>query len=240
MKRFKISIVLAVCLVLVLCAFAPGVMAKQRAHYPRVIAANANPGGLSYGQWSELWWQWAFSVPASTSPLIDETGAWALTNQPAGDTWFLAGVGFTSATDVARTITIPHGKGLFMPLLNYEGSVADTPGYTLDQVEKMIVDFLDSADLARLTVDGRAMNLLSPAYRSGIYEGYYTLYSHDNLYESFMGLELPLNTPIGPTLFDGYDAYIPPLPVGEHVVIIEGGVPGWHFKVTYNITVVGD
>src|SRR5207247_9785568 len=49
---------------------------------PGVLPIDAKLGGQTYGQWSENWWQWAYSVKSST-----------LGNCPqeTGRMWFLAG-----------------------------------------------------------------------------------------------------------------------------------------------------
>src|SRR5262245_39640011 len=40
----------------------------------RVFPPDSLPFGKDYGAWSAEWWQWAFSMPASENPLLDETG----------------------------------------------------------------------------------------------------------------------------------------------------------------------
>ena len=30
--------------------------------------------GRTYGEWSAKWWQWAYSVPRSRNPLLDQDG----------------------------------------------------------------------------------------------------------------------------------------------------------------------
>ena len=42
---------------------------------PRVYPPGSRPFGLSYGEWSARWWQWAYSMPVTGHPLFDETGA---------------------------------------------------------------------------------------------------------------------------------------------------------------------
>src|SRR5258708_29726222 len=61
------------------------------------------------------WWQWALETPTSQNPLADQTGQFGAVNQPNGNVWFLAG-NFGGAT--VRTVTIPAGKALFLPVAN--------------------------------------------------------------------------------------------------------------------------
>src|SRR5512142_3011564 len=84
---------------------------------PGVIPPQANSHGQSYGEWSADWWQWILSIPADHNPALDLTGADAAQGQ-SGSVWFLAGV-FGAPGAVERTITIPPGKGLFFPLINF-------------------------------------------------------------------------------------------------------------------------
>ena len=35
------------------------------------------PYGLTYGQWTVKWWQWAHVAPKSVNPLLDDTGKYA-------------------------------------------------------------------------------------------------------------------------------------------------------------------
>lgn len=34
-----------------------------------------SPFGVSYGQWTVRWWQWAHSSPTNLNPVLDSTGA---------------------------------------------------------------------------------------------------------------------------------------------------------------------
>ncbi len=84
---------------------------------PGVIPPQARSHGQGYGEWAAAWWQWVASVPADHHPLLDETGADAAQGQ-SGSVWFLAGV-FNATGTAERTITIPPGKALFFPLINF-------------------------------------------------------------------------------------------------------------------------
>lgn len=86
---------------------------------PAVAAETVLPPGARLGdrtpeQLSVLWWQWTMSVPGSSSPVNDPTGANCAAGQ-SGDVWFLAG-GFGSSK-VRRSCEVPAGKFLFFPIL---------------------------------------------------------------------------------------------------------------------------
>ncbi len=87
------------------------------------LAANTNPGvlppnskahGMSYGQWGDAWWQWGFSFPTNSNPILDQTGQFGALGQ-SGSVWFLAG---TTGGEAERTLTVPTGKTLFVPIVN--------------------------------------------------------------------------------------------------------------------------
>ena len=61
------------------------------------------------------WWQWLLSIPASQSPLTDNTGQRCMHGQ-RGDYWFLAGK-FTGG-NTTSTCTIPAGKKILVPIGN--------------------------------------------------------------------------------------------------------------------------
>ena len=88
------------------CTLASGLMMATNA-----ALAQYPPAKVLAGQW----WQWTLSAPASQSPLLDNTGQFVAVNQQ-GKIWFLAG---NQGGVTTRTVTIPAGKALFFPIVNY-------------------------------------------------------------------------------------------------------------------------
>lgn len=60
---------------------------------PSNAFADAEPQvlGKTIGEWSAKWWRWAFAIPASTNPMLDDDGEFCPVGQQ-GPVWFLAGV----------------------------------------------------------------------------------------------------------------------------------------------------
>src|SRR6185436_15739419 len=81
-----------------------------------VVPANAPVFGKTQAEWSQAWWQWAGSFDHAESPVADRTGENCHLKQE-GPVWFLAGTYGTRRT--VRTCTVPQGKHLFFPLINY-------------------------------------------------------------------------------------------------------------------------
>ncbi|HEU5229311.1 MAG TPA: hypothetical protein VFU49_15955, partial [Ktedonobacteraceae bacterium] len=71
---------------------------------PQVLPPSSHPFGRTYGEWSNAWWQWAFSIPTPVNPLLDTTGAHCSEGQ-SGPVWFLAGT--ITSGPVTRHCTIP-------------------------------------------------------------------------------------------------------------------------------------
>jgi hypothetical protein len=82
---------------------------------PGILPPHSNSHGKSYGAWANAWWQWALSIPEAQNPLADTTGEFGGVGQ-SGPVWFLAG---TFGNSAERTVSIPQGKSIFMPVHNW-------------------------------------------------------------------------------------------------------------------------
>jgi hypothetical protein len=103
---------------------------------PDMACSNGVPEvlGKTYGDWSVLFWQWAFIEPQATNPLFDKTGAFAALNQ-SGQVWFLGGYSGWPAENIQRQVTIPIGTYLFLPIVNIawvNGNEDALPSITID------------------------------------------------------------------------------------------------------------
>lgn len=94
---------------------------KPGAIDPAVVPPNARVGGLTMGDWGARWWSWIAQTPLHNAagdvqhPLLDATGQYAGVGQ-SGEVFFLAG---SWIGQVERHVTIPPGKKLYFPLLNW-------------------------------------------------------------------------------------------------------------------------
>lgn len=71
--------------------------------------------GMTYGEWSAKWWQWAFR--SEFAQFTDGSQNVDCSAGQRGAVWFLAGT--LSGEAATRTCSIPAGKVLFFPLVNY-------------------------------------------------------------------------------------------------------------------------
>lgn len=194
--------------------------------------------GRSFKDWTETWWQWATSIPASVNPLLDETGAFAEVGQH-GPVWFLCGAITSSA--VTRTCTIPAGKAVFFPIVNYSSDQTSFGGQevTVEQLRADAAAFIAAVDFARTTVtlDGVPIPGTERArVQSDPYD--FTL-PQDNLFEA-AGIAAPAGV-YRPGVSDGYWVMLRPLSEGAHELRIDAslGAPyDFTFTVTYHLQVV--
>ena len=102
------------------------------------------------------WWQWVKSAPRHMDPVSDLSGERCSVGQ-SGDIWFLAG-GYGSSK-VSRTCSIPKGKKIFLPLINF----SRWPGrseitLTCDQAKAEIAPNNDSAIELYAEIDGKKIS----------------------------------------------------------------------------------
>ena len=199
-----------------------------------------------------MWWQWAFSIPVSDSPLFDDTGADAYNGQSYSDLLFLCGTfsviplpnGIVIG-EVTRSISVKRGTTFFFPLLNAEN---DNVGFGVPHLAGAALFVVGvsglyatltptKADFKKATgptQDWGYQRLQSPVFS-------FTLPATDNLYQYF-GVEV--SGAVSPVVADGYYSFIPgtgsdALAPGYYLLQFGGTSPDGTFieAITYHITV---
>ncbi len=192
-----------------------------------VLPPNSRSHGMTYGEWSAAWWQWALSGTAADNPVADPTGASCAVRQTAA-VWFLAG---TFGGDAERTCTVPAGKALFFPIINTVW--ANDPGGTATEDE---VRAAARADLVGATasaeIDGTAItNLQGYLVESPTFT---LVLSDDNV------LGAPGGT-YAPAAAAGIHLLLAPLAPGSHLVRFRGCFAnGFCAGAVYHLTVSAD
>ncbi len=181
--------------------------------------------GTSQADWSKAWWQWASSFDRADSPVSDRTGTNCHLKQ-SGPVWFLAGTYGTQRT--IRNCTIPRGKYVFFPLINYvvmpgtnEANGCERCCARFSQKAKSITD--DPSNLV-LDLDGRRIRDLE-TYRQVPAECF------------DLGALAKPKYQVFPTAANGYYVMLRPLSPGKHVLNFGGELPGMSQAVTYTLTV---
>jgi hypothetical protein len=169
---------------------------------------NDRPYGKTYGQWTATWWRWALSIPESISPLTDETGENAHVNQPEKDVWFLAGTIATkdSTKEIHREVTIPSGRAILLPVMNFEANFLEYPHLKTDEdLIEYVLDEENTIVRKDVTINGKPA---SPK----------RMISDPRIFTIFINDNNPLHVRGGMTkaCADGYYLFLKPLSKGEH------------------------
>jgi hypothetical protein len=193
---------------------------------PRVLPPGSSVYGLTYGEWSARWWQWAASIPTPDNPLL-ESGQVDCSFAQSGNVWFLAG---NIGGETERHCTVPSDRYLLFPVVNL---LAWRPGDFETEAEgrEILAGMLNDATL-EVTVDGIPIDNLE-AYRvqSPLFQ---FMVPEDNIFD----LPEPYTRD---GLSDGFWLILQPLSAGEHTVHFAGAGEAWggffELDVTYHLTV---
>jgi hypothetical protein len=198
-----------------------------------VFPPDSKPYGLTYGEWTAKWWQWAFSMPEPLNPLVDDTGRNCANNQ-TGPVWFLAGTGGGAVT---RECTIPSDKGILLPIINIACDSATEPA--LDTEEELRSCAKADQDLViakQITVDGVNIgNLDSYRFQSPLFS---LTFPESNI------AGVPPQT--AQAISDGFWILLEPLPPGSHEIHFKAalgdptavGITNFALDVRYLLTLV--
>ncbi len=210
---------------------------------PGVLPPQSHAYGMSYGEWSAKWWQWAFSLPVDNHPLFDTADC---STGQTGHVWFLGGTftavpgpGGTLIGSATRTCTVPAGTALFFPILNAECSTAEGNGTTEADLRSCAEFLVAHAVSVSAEVDGRSIqNLGAYLKESPLFE--YGPLPANNL------LGLPEGTTSN-AVADGFYLMLAPLSKGSHTIHFSGELVftaaedgfdlDFILDITYHITV---
>jgi len=198
------SRVLLLCLVVAFAVLPALSFAGPKANVnPGVMPPWAHPHGLTYGQW-------AFPIPAAVNPMLTDGVVDASIGQ-SGPVWFLAGNGGGTSH---RICTVPSGKALFFPLINWI-SIVPFDALTEEQARIIANVVADHTTTLGCTVDGVPLaNLFgyraeSPTFPVTVGDiGWYPAGTYDT------------------AMIDGYWLMLAPLSVGAHTI---------HFSAANNL-----
>ena len=206
---------------------------------PASVSSSSAPQALSPGlnkKLSAQWWQWVLPIPPANNPLVDDDAPCGVAQ--SGPFFFLVG---TQGGSAERTCTIPEGKSIFFPVINFFQTIdkvvpakgtANSPTNTPGEVRKLAIGNIDQAHNLQASVDGVSINLDKARAKSPPF--LFTL-GDDNIFGG------PANgAPAGTyrALSDGYWVALKPLSVGEHTIEFSGeGADGFSLHVVYHITV---
>lgn len=205
---------------------------------PAITPPASMPCGLSCGEWGARWWQWLYSIPYANNPNADTTGAYATLGQ-SGPVWFLAGT--FGGPAVSRSITVPFGKSIFFPIVNY---LSDFPcpcngaNFQPDNGQSLqdflaygnanfwgASNYMAVPDLTlEAEVDGVALaNLTNYQALSSLF----TFTADPSLSQADCCVSGSLQYGVS----DGYWIMLNPLPAGPHTIHFKATIPSFSFAV---------
>jgi len=208
---------------------------------PAIWPVRSAPYGRSYEYWTSAWWQWAFSVPSPSSPLLDTTGESCMVGQQ-GRVWNLAGV--TGAGAVTRECSVPCDRALLLPFFNaFNINIGDPPYASDAELEQVLVDFIDQVVTSvSAELDGVPLSVTLSSTR--IRPAFFTYaLPGANILKDMFGLTVPAGA-YDSAVNDGYYVMLSPLAPGPHTLhftasgSFTGGEPEVLQDVTYELDVV--
>jgi hypothetical protein len=186
-----------------------------------LIPTDSRPYGLTYGEWTAKWWQWALAIPKSSSPFSDKTGQICGINQ-SGPMWFLVG---TTGGSAVRSCNVPAGKAILFPITNNECSTAEYPAdKTESALRSCATEFIDHTTTLQASVDGvNLKNLKQYRAQSPLFSFTFPI---DNIFGVTPGLTQAVS--------DGYWIMLGPLSPGKHDIHFGGAVVDFTTTSTIN------
>ena len=237
MKK-TVSLTLLFTAALLTVALAPINVRAEREDEGAVVRPHGVVAEKTLGEWSALWWKWAFAFPVNDNPLLDTSGAKSRFGD-VGEVFFLAGLfGVPSSGSVTRTATVPRGKFIFFPLVNFENdNVGVSPRQTIDILISQIDGAIPGITALHASIDGQPVgDLFSHREASPVFA--YTLQLTDNLQQVVNHITTPdAAGTVFPAVADGFYLMLRPLSPGTHVLKFGGTSFGITLDVTYNLTV---
>jgi hypothetical protein len=200
-----------------------------------VFPPDSKPYGLTYGEWTSKWWQWAYMMPEASNPMVDNTGEKCANNQ-SGPVWFLAG---TAGGAVTRECAIPSDIAILIPIINVLcDSALDRSLDTEAKLRECAKTDQDTVTGKEITVDGTNIaNLDSYRFQSPVFN---LTYPENNI--------AGVAPQTAKAVSDGFWVLLEPLSPGSHEIHFKAtlgdptaiGTANFALDVRYLLTVVGE
>ena len=203
-------------------SFLPAILTNTNTNGGELFTRDSTPFGLTYGEWTARWWQWAYSIPKNVHPAYDDSGKYCTEGQ-SGPVWFLAG---TFEHPAERYCTITANKAILLPILNSECSYAEFSSLiNEEQLRQCAKKIQDSVIHLEASIDGVPITGLDQ-YRVQSQLFNLTLVQNNIL-------DLPANTTTQ-AIADGNWLFLKPLSTGDHVIYFKGGLGARNTTTTAN------
>jgi hypothetical protein len=185
-----------------------------------VLPPHAKVAGQSQSTWSERWWQWAYSFDRTRSPMTDQTGSLCGASQ-SGDVWFLAGSFDTRP--VRRKCTVPQGKYIFFPLINFVVYPSQQVSLSCELATRTAERKMDDISTLVVEVDGAAVPGLERHRQASS--------------SACFDAAARVGGGLSPSAANGYYVMLKPLAAGQHTLRFGAELPSFRQEVVYELTV---
>jgi hypothetical protein len=192
-----------------------------------LFTRDSKPYGHTFPEWTIKWWRWLLSLPIAINPATDNSGQYSSLNQNDPNVWFLAG---TFGGSVIRTCTIPLGKSILMPIINYECSFADEPSINTDKdLQLKCMSEIDDIKHLTIVIDDLLINDLT---RYRVKSPIFSIELQEN---NILGI----NSCRTQMITDGFWIFLKPLKAGSHKVSSLGSCRSGRIRIetTYNLRI---
>jgi hypothetical protein len=201
----------------------------------KVLQPHSEVKGRTLGEWSAVWWKWAYGIPTNDNPVYNDTNGAKAKFGDVVPVFFLAGA--FSGT-VRRTATVPAEEFVFFPVLNFvNDNVGNPTRFTIDDLSSQLAGAIATITELHASVDGVTVpNLSTHREVSPVFS--YTLQLTGNVQQTVFGNTGPdaVGT-VFPAVADGIYLMLKPLSPGHHSINFGGTSAFGSLDVTYDLTV---
>jgi len=241
---FRCPVVLAACMALATVVNA------------QVIPPTQTIQGLTYGDWSAKWAQFAYGIPADRNPLMLDEPRYDCTVGQSGNVWFLTGRLGAHPGYLTRYCTMPSGKYLFFPIVDYTNDnfvvvdkavgpftvkSLDWTDYSTDDLRKAIKDGMDTVTQMQCSIDGVTVDLGSTSATGSRYRVQSPVFHYWVPINNIFDIPVPIypgTVGIPGVVADGVYLMLAPLSKGTHTIYYQASIPpNQLFEFMYYVTV---
>jgi len=166
------------------------------------------PYGRTWEEWTTKWWIWFLSISKKMNPAVDESGEKAIIGQTDPNVWFLAA---TTGGTAERSVTLPSGISLLVPVINATTSYSEEPRIKNDyELTSYVKSHIDDILIKEVSIDDLDLVISdNDRVQSPPFDFFYPEeLPKDNIYFAHGGKTRGAG--------DGYWIFLKPLSKGEH------------------------
>jgi hypothetical protein len=136
-----------------------------------IFPINSKPLGISYEQWSIMWWQWITAIPIDRNPAFDKNGQFVNVDQKVDNVIFLCQTIEGTSHIPTRINTIHSAKYFFIPIINWI-SIMGHDGRNDDELLEKAIKSMNVINNIKLIINNidNSKGLMKHRVRSNYFE----------------------------------------------------------------------